>query len=76
MLCYEPQLRFLYLCLWFDSSILSVEVTVHCFVYKYLIELFHPKTSTEPPPRNSTRCKKLVNVCTFYSMVINVCLEM
>ena len=34
----EPQLRFLYLCclLWFDSSVLSVEVTVQCIVYKYL----------------------------------------
>ena len=34
----EPLLRFLYLCclLWFDSSLLIVEVTVQCVVYKFL----------------------------------------
>ena len=42
----------------------STSRRIHCTVplFTNTFELFHPKTSTELPSRNRTRCKKLTNL--------------
>ena len=70
----EPQLRFLTQCcsLWFNSSILSIEVTVQCVVCRYVWAVPSKNINRTNPSWKRTRCKKTLNVCAFHSTVTNV----